>query len=218
LDPRTKIAVGILSIVAVVAMQQTLSIVISFTVIMTSLLIFRMFREWISALKLILPVVVLVLLITVVSFDLETGMVTALRLMNLLTVSFIWFQGTGVEAFGDGLRKLRVPYPLAFILTTSMRYVPLISRRIRRIMDAQRSRGIDMRLRFRNISNFTALLMPLLVQSFLLSEELAMAMEIRGFSRKGRTLRKAYRLKPWEYVLMIAMLSAVVYFTGWEKW
>jgi hypothetical protein len=124
-DPGTKIAVGIMSIVAVVGMRQTLSIVIAFAVIMASLSIFRMLGEWISALKLILPVVVFVWLITGVSFDLETGMVAALRLMNLLTVSFIWFQGTGVEAFGDGLRKLRVPYPLAFILTTSMRYVPL---------------------------------------------------------------------------------------------
>jgi energy-coupling factor transport system permease protein len=177
-----------------------------------------MLRKWISALRLILPVVVLVLVITVVSFDFETGLVSALRLMNLLTVSFIWFTGMGVEEFGDGLRKLRFPYPIAFVLTTSMRYVPLISRRIRRIMDAQRARGIDMRLRVRNISNFTALLMPLLVQSFLLSEELAMAMEIRGFSRPGRTLRKAYRLKPWEYLLMILILSTLVYFTWWKKW
>ena len=66
--------------------------------------------------------------------------------------------------------------------------------RIRRIMDAQRSRGIDLRPRLRNIPNFVALLMPLLVQSFVLAEQLAMAMESRGFSRKGRTLRRNYRI------------------------
>jgi energy-coupling factor transport system permease protein len=203
-------------IVVVTAMRQPLSVTIAFGVVVSAAAGLRMFRAWVSALKLIGPVTILVMVITVVSFDYETGMVTALRLTNLLSVSFIWFHTMTPEQLGDGLRQLRVPYGIVFVLTTSMRYVPLMNRRIGRIIDAQRARGIDMRLRVRNLSHFMALLMPLLVQSFLLSEELAMAMEARGFSRQERTIRRTNRLKPWEYFLMIGVLAAVVGFLWWE--
>jgi energy-coupling factor transporter transmembrane protein EcfT len=84
-------------------------------------------------------------------------------------------------------------------------------------MEAQICRGIDLRPRIRNIPHFMALLMPLLVQSFLLSEELAMAMEGRGFSLKGRSFRKAYRIAPVEYILMILALALFLAFLRWER-
>jgi energy-coupling factor transport system permease protein len=58
--------------------------------------------------------------------------------------------------------------------------------------------------------------MPLLVQSFLLAEELAMAMESRGFGLKGRSYRKAYRITAAEYALMLLSLALVVAFCWWE--
>jgi len=118
---------------------------------------------------------------------------------------------------GEGLRKLGMPYGFSFILSTSMRYVPLIGRRIRLIMEAQTSRGIDLRPRIRNARNFMALFMPLLVQSFLLAEELAMAMETRGFGLKGRTYRKIYRIRAGEYILMGLSLVAVILFYLWQR-
>jgi energy-coupling factor transporter transmembrane protein EcfT len=61
------------------------------------------------------------------------------------------------------------------------------------------------------------LLMPLLVQSFLLSEELAMAMESRGFRSKGRSFRKEYRIAPWEFLFMILCLVSTIALAYWEK-
>ena len=162
-------------------------------------------------------VVVLVFVITLISFDFESALLLSLRLLNLLTVSFIFFRTMTPEEVGEGLRKLGIPYSFSFILTTSMRYVPLIARRIRLIMEAQTSRGIDLRPRLRNGANFMALLMPLLVQSFLLAEELAMAMESRGFGLKGRSFRKGYRIGTGEYVLMLFSLAFLVAFLWWER-
>lgn len=58
-----------------------------------------------------------------------------------------------------------------------------------------------------------ALLMPLLVQSFLLSDELALAMESRGFGRKDRSSRRQYHLSVKEIAMMIISLTllAVLY-------
>ena len=100
---------------------------------------------------------------------------------------------------------------------TAMRYVPLIGSEIRNIIDAQQSRGIDLRPKIKNTSNFMALLMPLLVQAFLLSDELAMAMETRGFGRKGRTARKMYHLAILDWVLMVCSFSLLMIFYWWER-
>ena len=161
--------------------------------------------------------VALVFVIALFSFDIRAALVLSVRLINLLVVSFIFFRVVSPEEMGGALQKIGVPYEFAFILTTAMRYVPLIGQKVRNIIDAQRSRGIDLRPRLRNVTNFMALLMPLLVQSFVLSDELAMAMESRGFGRKGRSSRKHYRLTFWEYVLILASLTFLLLFAWWER-
>ena len=217
LDPRTKLALGIMGLAAVLMSGGWARLFWEFLVLCGALLAGKLFRRWVKSLRLILPVVALVFVISVVSFDIHTGAEMALRLLDLLTVSFLFFQTISADELGDSLRKMGIPYEFSFILTTSMRYVPLIGRRIRRIVEAQRSRGIDLRPRVKNIPRFLALLMPLLFQSFILAEQLAMAMEARGFSRKGRTLRNPGHISGLEYGLMIAGLALLAGFGVWAR-
>jgi energy-coupling factor transport system permease protein len=165
----------------------------------------------------LLPLVGLVFVISIISFDADAALMLSLRLLNLLTLSFLFFHGMDPEDLGQSLRQTGVPYEFCFILTTSLRYVPFMGTRIRRIVDAQRSRGIDLRPRLRNAPHFAALFMPLLVQSFVLSEQLAMAMESRGFARKGRTLRRVYRISLREYWAMGLALGLLVVYGVWGK-
>ncbi len=141
----------------------------------------------------------------------------SVRLINLLTVSIILFHTITPEEMGDGLGKIGIPYEVVFILTTAMRYVPLIESKIRNITSAKQSRGIDLRLRLNNAVNFMALQVPLLVQSCLLSDELAMAMETRGFGRKGRSSRRKYRLTFMDWGLLTADLIFLLIFFWWER-
>lgn len=217
LDPRTKLALGVMGLIAALITQRPVTLYVEMGLLCLTLAVFKPVREWIRSLKLILPVVGLVFLIALFSFDLQTALLLSARLFNLLAFAFVFFRALNPEEMGAGLRKLGIPYPVTFILTTSMRYVPLISNRIRRIMDAQRSRGIDLRPRLKNIPNFMALLMPLLVQSFILSEQLAVAMESRGFARRGRSFRRDYHISWREYGIMIVSLSLLVIFICWER-
>lgn len=216
LDPRTKLFLGAAAITLVLFTETALLHGVEAGVLFLCLWRIGMTGAWVQGLRLMGPMVLLVFVITLVSFDLETASILSLRLLNLLTVSFVFFRTMTPEDVGDGLRKLGIPYPFSFILTTSMRYVPLIGRRIRLIMEAQTSRGIDLRPRIRNAANFMALLMPLMVQSFILAEELAMAMESRGFGLKGRSFRKSYRIPAGEYVLMLLSLAFLIAFLWWQ--
>ena len=218
LDPRTRIVLGLAAMGAVFIAREPRSLVVEWVLLMISLPLMRMARRWIHSLRFVLPMVGLVFAITLLSFDFQVALVLSMRLLNLLTVSLIFFGVVSPEEMGDVLVNIGIPYGFAFILITGMRYVPLIGQKIRNIMDAQLSRGIDLRPRLKNATNFMALLVPLLVQSFVLSEDLAIAMESRGFGRKGRSARREYRFASWEYFLMVVSLLLLGGFAWWERW
>jgi len=159
----------------------------------------------------------MVFVIGLLFFGWQAAALLVVRLAALLTVSFLFFRSISPEETGAALQKCGVPFELVFILTTAMRYVPLIGQKIRNIMDAQQSRGIDLRPRIKNIGNFMALLMPLLIQSMLLSDQLALAMESRGFKRRGRSSRRRYRLTAKDYGLMAGSLAVLVGFAVWQR-
>jgi energy-coupling factor transport system permease protein len=217
LDPRTRLALGIMGLAAVVIAADPAILLVEFVAIVISLYLFNLLRPWVHSLRFSMPMAVLVFLVGAVSLSLGEAALLSLRLINLLSASFLLFHTISAEEMGDALRKLGLPYEFAFILTTAMRYVPLIGQKIRSIIDAQTSRGIDLRLRLKNLGNLAALLMPLLVQSFLLSEHLAIAMESRGFARKGRSMRMEYRLRIWDYGLMAGAFCLLLVLVWWER-
>ncbi len=219
LDPRTRLVLGLVGIAAILMSGHMLPLAVALCLLCAGLLLCKMARQYFHALKMLLPLVCLVFIISILYFDTRTAVMLSLRLLDLLTLSFLFFHKMDPEDLGQSLRQMGVPYSFCFILTTSLRYVPFMGTRIRRIMDAQRSRGIDLRPRLGNIPNFVALLMPLLVQSFVLAEQLAMAMESRGFARKGRTLRRSFQISWREYGAMgLALALLVVYGIKGEHW
>ena len=216
LDPRTKLALGLMALAAVFVASKPETLVVESIILLAALPILGMGKDWVHSFRYFWPMLGLVFVIAFFSFNLQLALLLTIRLFNLLTVSFVFFRTVSPEEMGATLNKLGVPYSFAFILTTAMRYVPLIRQKIHHIIDAQSSRGIDLRPRLRNVGNFMALLMPLLVQSFVLSDELALAMESRGFGRKDRSSRRQYNLTLWECVLMVATLVLLVIFAWWE--
>jgi len=217
LDPRTKLAMGLMAMVAVFIARRPETLFAESIIILISVPLLGMGRDLIRSFRLIWPMLFLVFVIAYLSFDIRVSILMSIRLFNLLTVSFLFFRSISPEEMGDALKKLGVPYGPVFILTTAMRYVPLIGQKLRQIMDAQVSRGIDLRPRLKNVVNFMALLMPLLVQSFMLSDDLAIAMESRGFNRKNRSSRRQYHISLPEYALIAASLTILVAFWLWER-
>ena len=217
LDPRTRLALGLTAMAAVFVARKPETLVVESIILLASLPLLGLGKEWAHSFRYFWPMLGLVFVIAFFSFNLQAALLLATRLFNLLTVSFVFFRTVTPEEMGATLNKLGVPYSFAFILTTAMRYVPLIRLKIRHIIDAQSSRGIDLRPRLRNVGNFMALLMPLLAQSFVLSDELAVAMESRGFGRKGRSSRRQYGLTFLDCSLMVGALLLLVLFAFWER-
>ena len=216
-DPRTKLALGIIAIAAILFAREPATLIVEFAIVLIAVPLLGLSRKLLHSLRLIWPMLIFVFILGFFFFDLQVAGLLSIRLFTLLAVSFIFFYSLDPQEMGDALRKMGISFEFAFIMTTAMRYVPMIGKKVRQISDAQRARGIDLRPRIKNISNFIALLMPLLVQSFLLADDLALAMEARGFGSKQRKSRRSYHITIIEYALMALSLAILAAFVWWER-
>jgi energy-coupling factor transporter transmembrane protein EcfT len=144
------------------------------------------------------------------AFDLATALLAALRLLTIGTVFFLFFQTTSPEALSNALIKMGAPYPFVFVLTASMQFVHVLIRRVISIRDAQRARGIPIEGGLRTLRYLPALGGPLLVQAFQLADELAEAMEARGFGAPGRRFRCEPHLMLLDWAMITITIAALV--------
>ena len=113
------------------------------------------------------------------------------------------------------LKVVKVPvYEIALMLSIALRFVPTLMDETEKIMNAQRARGVDFGEGniFQQMKAIVPILIPLFVSSFNRAEELATAMEARGY--KGGEGRTKYRQLAWESRDTIAMLAYAVLTVG----
>lgn len=217
LDPRTRIVLGVAGLTAAAAASRLETAVIQTAMILGAILIGRQAERWARSIRLLWPSMAMLMAVVYVSFGLPQALLATAKLFNLFALSTLFFSSVSPEEMSDALRKMHVPYGFSFILTTAMRYVPLLGQKTHCIRDAQMSRGIDMRFRLSNMSHIIALIFPLTAQSFLLSEQLATAMEMKGFNRGHPVLRRNLRLRPADYLVMSTSVSLLALFIWWER-
>ena len=217
LDPRTRLVIGTSAIGAVLGAVHMTTFVAGWALLLLLATVSGQWRSFVKALRMTFPLAAFVFVVGIVFYDAETASFLAVRLFVLFSVSAAIFGSADPAIIGDALRLLGLPYGVAFMVTSGMRYVPLIGLKVRHIIEAQKSRGIDLAFRLRNIKNLVALLMPLLVQAFMLAEDMAVAMESRGFGRKGRSFRKRYQFGLKDWAVSITCLILVVVFLAWER-
>src|SRR5699024_10871325 len=117
------------------------------------------------------------------------------------------------------LKKVKFPvHELALMMSISLRFIPTLMQETDKISKAQASRGVDFRTGpFKErIKAIIPLLVPLFVSAFKRAEELAMAMEARGYrGGEGRTkireltYRKLDFLSFFLFVIIIGLLFYV---------
>jgi energy-coupling factor transport system permease protein len=125
------------------------------------------------------------------------------------------FGSTPPESLGNALVSGGMPYPAAFVLMAAMQFVPVIARRAAAVRDAQLARGIRLDAGLASLRYYHVLALPVLYQSFKLADDLAEALESRGFARPGRTFRRTYRLGRADWLLLLVASAATVAYAVW---
>jgi ABC-type cobalt transport system, permease component CbiQ and related transporters len=160
-----------------------------------------------------------------------------MRLMLMIELSLILTATTkpldltyALEWYMIPLKWIGFPsHVVAMTITLALRFIPTILEDVNRIMKAQASRGVDFEhgklgAKFRAI---ISLIVPLFVSSFIRSDDLANAMECRGYDPQLKRTR--YRKLHFSWMdLFLVLLAAgfatlfiyvsVTHFDGFLTW
>ncbi len=201
-DPRTRLILLVMAVVAIAFTSDARALGVVLGVIVVTAVAAG--REWLLLRVLRLGVLMgaLVFLLSFYGAGWQEALTAVLRLVAIGSAAALVFGSTPPEDLGSALVAGGVPYPAAFVLMAAMQFVPVIARRAAAVRDAQRARGIRLDVGLASLRNYHVLALPVLYQSFKLADELAEALEARGFSRSGRTYRHSYRLGRLDWILL----------------
>ncbi|MEH6948557.1 energy-coupling factor transporter transmembrane protein EcfT [Bacillus sp. JJ634] len=149
---------------------------------------------------------------------LRQGIFISLRFTFLILVTSLLTLTTtpisitdGMEELLNPLKKWKVPvHELALMMSIALRFIPTLMEETDKIMKAQIARGVDFSsgpIKNR-IKAIVPLLVPLFVSAFKRAEELATAMEARGY--QGGEGRTKYRQLHWGMIDSLCMAGLVI--------
>ena len=147
----------------------------------------------------------------------DTGLRNAvfmvLRIMLLIMGTFLMTYTTspisltdGLERLLNGLKKLRVPvHELAMMMSIALRFIPTLIEETDKIMSAQKARGADFESGnlIQKAKALIPILVPLFISAFRRADELATAMECRCYhGGEGRTKLHVLKYERRDYVAL----------------
>ncbi len=113
------------------------------------------------------------------------------------------------------LQKVGVPIStFALVLSISLRFIPTILEETNRIINAQVSRGSDFNegSLAQKVRKFIPILIPLFIATLKRADELATAMEVRGYSTTGvRSKYKVLKYNKLDYLSYILIIVITIF-------
>ena len=149
-------------------------------------------------------------IITIYKEGLVRAVFMVLRILMLISCTFLLTYTTspialtdGLEALMNPLKKIKVPvHELAMMMCIALRFIPTLIEETDKIMNAQKARGADFESGsiMDRAKALIPILVPLFISAFRRADELATAMECRCYQGgEGRTKMKLLRYTLWDF-------------------
>jgi energy-coupling factor transport system permease protein len=238
LDPRTKLALLLMSFVMVLLPQRPAVVALASAAVLLHL---TLARAW-PALKpvrwLLLPLALFSvgvwswmaqgpspLFWRVSRESLAFGVANFLKLATMMAAGLALLATTPVEELFVGLVKLRLPYAGAFAFALALRWVPEIFATVTRVREAQEARGLawEQGHVLTRLRRHLPLLVPIFLLTLRRSQTMAWVLEARGFQMSPRrSFLLEIRMRPRDWLALgtgAALLAGfiVVHIWGWDQ-
>lgn len=238
-DPRTKIIMTILYMVAVMFIQTFVGYGVAVVFLIAAVLASRVPVKYVlRSIRPLLFIILFTILLNMFFYKGETllwgwGIISiykegiifavkmALRIMVLVTGASLLTFTTSSIALTDGLERLMSPlrvihfpaHDIAMMMSIALRFIPTFSEETDRIMKAQSSRGADFDTGgfIEKIKSFIPVIIPLIISAFRRAEDLAVAMESRCYrGGDGRTRFRVLKFTGNDIVVSLAVIALTV--------
>jgi energy-coupling factor transport system permease protein len=185
----------------------------------------KVFQEWAKSIKGASFIAGFIFVTNLISFyyfqgsdftwDLvEYSISLTLRFIVLVTSFSLFFITTSPDKLSLALEKAKIPYEFNFAFITAIRFVPVLADEAQTIMDAQRSRGLELDKGnfITRIKNYIPILLPLIINSIRRSLELAEAMESRAFgASEHRTNLYELKMDKLDFILLFVLIIILLF-------
>lgn len=232
MDPRAKIGAMLIMMIAIFIPAGYIGYaIIGVTVLFTALLsklkisfLWRAMKPMLFMLSFLLLINLIVIrdgdvLFTIFGWSIYMGAITqtlyiVVRLALMIMITTILTATTkpleltlGIEDLLKPFTVIHVPaHEIAMMISIALRFIPTLIEETQRIMKAQASRGVDMEEGnlIEKVKAILSLIVPLFVSAFQRAEDLAYAMEARGYiPNRERTRYKQLKMTGKDYLLLI---------------
>ena len=229
LDPRTKLVILLVYIVALFLAVNYVSYGVMFLFLAGCIAISRIaVKAFIRGMKPLILILIFTGLLNLFMTEGETPLVSwwiitiypegiiravfmVLRILMLITGTFLLTYTTSPIALTDGLESLLSPlkhikvpvHELSMMMCIALRFIPTLIEETDKIMSAQKARGADFETGklTQRVKALIHILVPLFISAFRRADELATAMECRCYhGGEGRTKMKLLRYKRRDFV------------------
>ena len=231
LDPRTKILLVTLYIIALFSAKGLLGYMVMAATLAVCVKISKVgFKSLVRGLK---PLVVIIAFTGILNIfftpaetyllewgilrisekGIQNALFMVVRIMLLVMGTFLMTYTTspirltdGLESLLGPLKRLRVPvHELAMMMAIALRFIPTLIEETDKIMSAQKARGADFESGniFQKAKALVPILVPLFISAFRRADELATAMECRCYhGGEGRTKLHVLKYQRRDYVAL----------------
>ena len=120
----------------------------------------------------------------------------------------------GIDGLLSPFQRMGLPaHEVSLVFVVAFRFVPLLGQELERLLKAQSARGGEFSRGWglKRIRQTIPLFVPLFVAALRRAEELAVAMEARGYSGgRGRTRLVILRMKFFDWISLILVLGICI--------
>jgi len=231
-DPRAKLLLLVLTVVLLLVFQN-LWVMLAAWLLM--LIVHRSAgvpkERIVFLLRALLPVTILMPLIWVIFYpageviisigfidihgeSLAEGLTVALRIQAMTFAIFALLFTTDTDTLMQGLVRLKMPYSWGLMLSLALRYVPNFANSYSSVQQAQQARGLEYESTrgLKRVREMMPVLVPMIIGSFRSSEQMAIALEARGFGAPGvqRTYLNVIHMRAMDWAIVTVGLLAAV--------
>ncbi len=215
LDPRAKLWLYGCGTVAALLTNRPVPMLVLLVAALLAVFAARGARRWVGMLALLTPMLVLLATFSALGGGWRDAATPVLKLLTLGTLAAALFASVDLDELGDMLALLRLPQGLGFVLVGGLRYAPAVRDSWSVLADSQRARGAAIPSGIRGLPAYGRLLAPAVIRVLRTADDMAEAMESRGFGSQGVTMMADYRLRVLDWSVMVLALPGMGGYLAW---
>ena len=190
LDPRVKLLISALMFVTTLIVRSVfqLAIVLAFMVAVAA--IATVLRRVARTMLLTATFSAFIFIINIVfTRNLETSALYASRFVAIVVSTSLFFITTSPDELEQVMKMFRLPRDVVFAFVTAVRFIPVMMLDALQIMDAQKSRGLELEKGnfLRRVRNMIPILIPLVVTAVVRSGGAGRGDGVEGIRRRSAT-------------------------------